>query len=251
MKVQTTRDWLDYVEAAGVLVSLVLALVALLFAKRSADAADESAQAADATAASAAEQAAHTRELVAIARNQHERLLRDINRRPEFGRPELRVETMFDAGDLTLGQLASLGHPFGAMGAAVAVRAVVLRASFENVGDRDADAALARIVVAASASVWRCGPWGQHSADVDLHDDSAMLQVNGREEPAHAHAWRISPLPPGQPEVLHVLLAVGAPGDYEVRLSIEHADAEPAEGRFVVAIPNAGEATVAALAASV
>ena len=61
--IEIARDWLDYAAALGVLVSLVLAAAALIYARKSAQAAKESADAAEKTATAATQEAEQTREL--------------------------------------------------------------------------------------------------------------------------------------------------------------------------------------------
>ena len=78
MRVDIVRDWVDYVQAAGVLVSLLLAAGALIYAKRSSDASADSARAAAATAAVAKEEIEHTRMLVRLASDQHERTVNGV-----------------------------------------------------------------------------------------------------------------------------------------------------------------------------
>ena len=245
MKVEIARDTLDYVEAAGVLVSLLLAAAALWFAKRSADSAKGSADAAEVTAAAATQEAEQTRKLVRIARDQHERLLAEAGRRPVLATPKLAFQTTREPGDLTIDQIHSMGYQLLAGEQVPVLWPVVVRATFENVGDRSADHVLARFAVPIQVGLWRSGPQGEHAENVDLQRREAMtLAAEGGEFPAHAHAWRIPHLPPNQPEALHALLVFLHPGEYEAELQAEHEQAEAVSQRFRLTVPQQGPAHV-------
>ncbi len=203
MKVEIARDLIDYIEATGVLASVVLALAALVYAKKSADAARGSAEAAETTAAAATQEAEQTRELVRIARDQHDRLVYEASRKPVLGTPTLSFQAMLDPGELTLGQIFAMGHQ-PSVGQPPVLWAVVVRAAFQNAGDKLAEQVLARFAVPDEVRRWRSGPHGEHAQDVDLHADDLTLAARGRESGAHTHSWRIPRLPPDQPpEALH------------------------------------------------
>jgi hypothetical protein len=247
VKTEIARDWVDYVEAVGVLVSLLLAAGALIYARKSSDAARGSAEAAETTAAAATQEAEQTRELVRLATDQHERLVRESSRRPVLAAPELSLQAMIDPGGLTMGQIASMGHRLHDLGQEIRLWPLVVRASFENIGDRAADRALARFLVPAEVGLWRSGPGGEHPEDVDLHGDGLTLSASGEASIAHAHAWRIQHLPPGQPEALHVLLVFREPGEYEAELQAQHEEVEPVSSRFLIRVPERGSAQVDAV----
>jgi len=61
---------------------------------------------------------------------------------------------------------------------------------------------------------------------------------------AHAHAWRIERLPPGQPEALHVLLVFPEPGEYAVLLQAHHEEADAVSRWFLITVPDRGSARV-------
>lgn len=109
VNVHIARDWVDYVEAAGVLVSLLLAGGALIYARKSSDAAAESGKAAATTAAAATQEAEQTRELLQLASDQHERLVKEASRRPVLARPVLVFQASIDRRQLTMGQIMSVG----------------------------------------------------------------------------------------------------------------------------------------------
>lgn len=119
-----------------------------------------------------------------------------------------------------------------------------VRASFENSGDKAADHTLARVLVPADVGLWRSGPAGEHAETVDLHDDELTLSAAGGDSTAHAHAWRIEHLPPGQSEALHVLLVFREPGEYEAELQAQHEEVEPVSRRFLIRVPERGSAQV-------
>jgi hypothetical protein len=246
VKVQIARDWVDYVQAVGVLVSLVLAGGALIYAKKSSTAAAESAEAAATTAAAATQEAEQTRELLRLASDQHQRLVREASRRPVLATPVLLFRASIDPDQLTLGQIMSMGALAlsDPVGEEVRLWPVVVKAVFENVGDKPADQTLARVSVPVEVGLWRAGPDGEHPQDVDLHDEDVNLSVPSGDSRAHAHSWRIQHLPPAQPEALHLLLVFRDPGDHEVELQAEHEEAEPVGQRFVIRVPEAGPAGV-------
>jgi hypothetical protein len=246
VEVEIARDVVDYAEAAGVLVSLVLAAGALIYAKKSSDAASGSARAAEVTASAATQEAEQTRELLRLAADQHERLVRESSRRPRIAAPSLEFQATVDPGELTLGQIAAMRHPLHELGQEIRLWPVVVRASFENIGDKAADQTLARFLVPTAVGLWPSGPRGEHVEDVDLHRDALALRAGGTESAAHAHAWRIRHFPPGQPEALHVLLVFPEPGDYEAELQTQHPDAEPMSRRFLISVPGNGPARVEA-----
>src|SRR4051794_31372281 len=93
VQVEIARDWVDYVEAVGVLLSLVFAAGALVYAKKSSDSAAESAQGAEKTAVAAVQGAEQTRELVRIASDEHDLVLRELRRRPVLAPPSLTFQT--------------------------------------------------------------------------------------------------------------------------------------------------------------
>ena len=246
VNVHIARDWVDYVEAAGVLVSLLLAGGALIYARKSSDAAAESAKAAATTAAAATQEAEQTRELLRLASDQHARLVREATRRPVLATPMLLFQASIDPGQLTMAQMMSmdalaLSDP---VGKEVLLWPVVARALFENIGDKPADQTLARFVVPVEVGLWRTSQDGERSQNVDLHDDDLTLSVPSGHSQAHAYSWRIQHLPPGQPEALHVLLVFREPGDYEVVLQAQHEEAEPVGQRFVIGVPEAGPSEV-------
>lgn len=144
MKVEVARDLIDYVEAAGVLASVVLALAALVYAKKSADAAQGSAEAAETTAAAATQESEQTRELVRIARDQHDRLVYEASRKPVLGTPTLSFQAMLDPGELTLGQIFAMGHQ-PSVGHPPVLWPVVVRAAFQNAGDKLAEPRLSAL----------------------------------------------------------------------------------------------------------
>lgn len=243
MKVEIARDWVDYVAAAGVLVSLLLAAGALIYAKVSSDAARGSAQAAETTAAAATQEAEQTRELLRLAADQHERLVRESSRSPVLAAPALCFQTMIDPGQLTLAQIASV-DPLHDFGQQIRLWPVVVRALFQNIGDKAADQTLARFVVPSEVGLWRSGPGGEHAQNVDLHADELTLRAATADSATYAHAWRIHHLPPGQPEALHVLLVFREPGEYEAELQAQHEEAEAVRGRFLIIVPETGAARV-------
>jgi hypothetical protein len=246
VNVHVVRDWIDYVEAGGVLVSLLLAAGALIYAKKSSESAAESAKAAATTADAATQEAKQTRELLRLASDQHERLVGEANRRPVLATPILLFQASLDPGHLTMAQMMSMGALAlsDQVGKEALVWPVVVRALFENIGDKPADQTLARLVVPVEVGVWRTSPDGEQSQNVDLHDDDLTLSVPSGHSHAHAHSWRIQHLPPGQPEALHVLLVFRTPGDYEVELQAQHEAAEPVSQRFAIRIPEAGASDV-------
>lgn len=244
MKLEIARDWFDYVQAVGILISLLLVAGALIYAKRSSDSAKESAQAAAATAAAARQEADQTRELLRIASDQHERLVRESRRRPVLAVPALSFQTTIESGRLTLGQIASMGALARRSDQPVLLWPVVVRAVFENVGDKAADQTLARFVVPTEVGLWRSGPEGEHPQVVDLHDDELTLTTPTGNSSTRSHSWRIQHLPPGQPEALHALVVFPAPGDYEVALQAQQEEAEPVSGRFLIQVAQCGPARV-------
>jgi hypothetical protein len=136
MTVEVARDWVDYVQAAGVLVSLVLAAGALVYAKKSSDAAADSATAADMTAAAATQEAAQTRELLRLAADQHERLITEASRRPVLAPPVLLFQASIETDQLSMAQMMSMEALPKYLGDEVRLWPVVVRASFENVGTK-------------------------------------------------------------------------------------------------------------------
>lgn len=246
------RDALDYIEAAGVLVSLILAGAALWFAKRSADAADRSAVAADdtaatasrtakaaeTTAAAATQEAAQTRELVEIARDQHRRLLDEASRAPEFSPPQLVIAKTLDPNMIPMGFLRDVDQMLDApMPREFTEWVIVFEATFRNVGNKAAEQALARFAVPDPVRLLRSGPAGEDLERVDLSPlKGYMLRLPGTELPAYAHAWRFY-LPPNQPEILYATLIFDEPGSYELELQIDHEDAELVRQRFMVTLP--------------
>jgi hypothetical protein len=244
MEVEITRDWVDYLGAAGVLVSLLLAAGALIYAKKSSDAARGSEKAAETTAAAASQEAQQTHELLRIAKDQHERLVTESSRRPVLAPPALSFQGMTHPDDLTLGQLESVAYTRPMLGQPIRLWPVVVQALFENIGDKAADRTLARFLVPLEVGLLRSGPRGEHAANVDLHRDELILKGRTGNQRAHVHAWRIQHLPPGQPEALHVLLLFTAPGDYEAELQAQHEEAEPVSRRFLIRVPASGAAQV-------
>lgn len=241
VEVEIARDWLDYVQAAGVLVSLLLAAGALVYAKKSSDAASESAHAAETTAAAATQEANQTRELLRLATDQHERLVSESRRRPLFAPPALAFRTTLDPSELTLGQIASMGRSWDDLGRHAELWPAVFSVSFENVGSKAADRALARVAVPVGVGLWRSGPRGEHPENVDLQPvETLTLRTPTGDSAVHAHAWRIPDLPPRQGETLHVLLVFPRLGDYEAELQAQHEDADPAAQRFLISVPRAG-----------
>ena len=241
---EIARDWLDYVAALGVLVSLVLAAAALIYARKSARAAQGSADAAETTATAATQEAEQTRELVRIAEDQHERLVEEANRRPVLATPTLSFETMCHPGELTMAQIFSVNYQVR-LGETPRLWLVVVRAAFQNVGDKLAEHVLARFIVPQEVGLWRSGPRGEHPTDVELDGDVLTLEARGTQTSAHAHGWRIPRLPPDEsPEGLHAVLVFGQPGEYEVELQADHEEAQAVSQRFRVTVPVQGSAEV-------
>lgn len=250
MKVDIVRDSFDYVQAAGVLVSLLLAAWALIYAKKSVDeakgsaeAAEKTAVAAETTAVAATQEAEQTRELLRIAADQHERLVSESSRRPVFAAPEIFLQGTMDPSALSLAQISAMGHQLQ-LGEQIPLWPVVARATFQNVGDKAADQTLARFLVPSEVGLWRSGPSGEHAEDVDLHADELTLASTDGDSTAHAHAWRIDHLPPRQPEAVHALLVFRQPGKYEVELQAQHQEADAVSRRFVISVPQTGPARI-------
>ena len=236
MRVAIVRDWVDYVQAAGVLVSLLLAAGALIYAKRSSDASADSARAAAATAAIAKEEIEHTRKLVRLASDQHDRLVSESKRRPVLAAPSLSLRSMFGADKLTLAQLASMGQPLHSLDLHPRLWPIVVEAAFENIGDKAADQTLARLILPIKVGLWRSDKDGEHSEDLDLQIYQLSLSSPAGADVAHSYSWRIPHLPPTQQEALHLLLVFRALGDYEVELQAQHEEAEPVVQRFLITV---------------
>lgn len=243
MEIEVARDWVDYVQAGGVLVSLVVAFIALVYAKKSADSAADSSAAAETTATAAAQEAEQTRELVDIARDQHARLLAESSRRPVFEPPALEIVRRIDPSQLTVDEMRGLNRRPNAMSG---LRPVLVRASFQNVGDKAADRTLAHFIVPAGVSFHRSSATGQQREVVDLHQHEVELDSPVGDAPAYGHSWRIPTFPPFQPEALHALLIFQAEGEYEVELAAAHEEASPMSQRFLIRIRPDFEAVVPA-----
>lgn len=79
------------------------------------------------------------------------------------------------------------------------------------------------------------GPAGDHPESVDLHDvEGLTLLAAGTAEPAHRLGWRVSHMPPNQPENVFLTLLLRREADYEIEISAEHPDAEAVARRFIV-----------------
>ena len=236
MRVEIARDWVDYVQAAGVLVSLLLAAGALIYAKRSSDASADSARAAAATAAIAMEEVEHTRKLLRLASDQHDRLITESKRRPVLAAPTLSLRSVFGANKLTMGQLRSLAVTPHSLDLSPRVWPAVFEVAFENVGDKAADQTLARVIHPIKVGLWRSDRNGEHSEDVDVQPCEVALKSPAGDEIAHVYSWRIPHLPPRQQEARHLLLVFRALGDYEVELQAQHEEAEPVVQRFLITV---------------
>jgi hypothetical protein len=151
---EVARDWLDYAEAAGALVSLLLAGIAAAFAWRSASDSNRSAVAAEQTAAAAAEEAKLSRQMVRhleeqleIERATRAELELERQRRPVLSEPTLSWLGQLDPGQLTVGLLREMGIQPGMGGRIMGVYPVIVRARFENVGQKVAEQVLVRCFV--------------------------------------------------------------------------------------------------------
>jgi hypothetical protein len=242
MTLEIARDWLDYVQAAGVFVSLLLAGGALAYAKKSADAASDSATDARETARSAADQAEQTRELLRLASIQHERLVEQASRRPAFAQPDMVWQTSLAPDDLSINQQMQAGviDLSSPVGEHVELWPVLVRTRITNSGDKPADQVLVRVVVPNIVTTWITSPSGEHPQDVDRQDEQgAALETPDGPVDAYAHAWRIAHLPPSQPESTHILFAFPKPGDYQVVLEAHHEEAGAVSERFVITVADA------------
>jgi hypothetical protein len=245
LEVEVAKDWLDYAQAFGVIGAVVLAIAALILAIRSASHSSRSAAAAERTANAAAEQAARSRLAageaeLAIDRTGREIPRREGSRRPRFAipgregsrRPRFATPALVLASTLPSERLPiddSVGMT------AITFWPVVVRATFENVGDETAEQAVARFLVPETVGLMRSGPAGEDRTRVDLHrGDDVALKAGDERPSAHAYAWRVARLEPGQLEVLHATLAFHVPGEFEVELQIENEEAAPVSQRFAI-----------------
>ncbi len=239
--IEVARDWLDYVEAFGAAGSLALAVVAAIFARRSANDSSRSAKAAEQTAVAAREEASLSRQMVGrleeqleIEKAERDHRQMERGRRPLLEQPALTYMTDFSADDLPMGVLMDLGVEPELGSSVTGFYPIIVRAEFVNDGDKAADRMLASIAVPESVTLLICGPQGEHVQRVAPHAvDSLTLRGDG-EEPARRHTWRIAHMPPGQPEAAHLMLLLPREQEYEVMLQAEHPDADPAQGYFLV-----------------
>jgi hypothetical protein len=111
---------------------------------------------------------------------------------------------------------------------------------------------LARVAVPQSVELMPSGPAGDHPERVDLHAiDGLTLLAAGAQEPAHQFNWRVSHMPPNQPENIFLTLVLRREADYEIEISAEHPEAEAVTRRFIVSVhdvrpvPGGGAAGIA------
>jgi hypothetical protein len=183
-----------------------------VLAIRSAQDSGRSADAAEKTAKAAREEADQSRELVEIARQQHTMLLEERQRRPVLA-VDLEIDTTMEA--------VSGGVP------------VVFKAIFRNGGEKAADGALVTVFAPRDIHFFPCTAGGGMGQRVDLVDVPDELTSHGTTEPSHVHAWRIDPLPQARTRPGSAPLD----GLYELRIRLEHQDAEKkADRRFAVVV---------------
>jgi hypothetical protein len=239
--VEVARDWLDYVEALGAIGSLVLAIVAAVFAWRSANDSSRSARAAEETAEAATEEAALSRQMVKrleeqleIEKAERDHRQKERRRKPLLEPPSLTYMTDFSPDELPMGVLMDLGVEPELGSSVSGLYPIVVRAEFLNNGDKAADQMLASITVPASVTLLLCGPRGEHVQRIAPHPVDSMTLRGDGEESARRHGWRIEHMPPHQPEATHLMLLLPNQQEYEVVVQAEHPDAEAVQDRFLV-----------------
>ncbi|MGN6816894.1 MAG: hypothetical protein ACTHK3_12555 [Solirubrobacterales bacterium] len=240
--IEIARDWLDYAEAIGAVVSLLLAAIAAAFAWRSASDSSRSATAAEQTATAAAEEASLSRQMVKhleeqleIERTTRSELERERQRRPILSAPTLNWLGRLDPGQLTVGLLREMGIQPGMGGRISGIKPVVVRARFQNIGDKVAEQVLVRCLVPAGVVPLESGPRGDTRGRPDLRvAESTSLRSPAGEAEAREFSWRIGHLPPHQSEDAHLTLVLRSAGEYEVLLELEHPEADTVQNTFLV-----------------
>lgn len=221
MEVAIGRDWLDYVQALGGIVGVLIAVVAAWFAatsardaarssesaRRTADAAERTADAAEETAASSKLEAEHSQKLLEqvqiqleLQQEEHAVLMAESKRQPKV-RPVLSMEKM----ETSAAGPTSVFFQFGG----------------GNDGSKTAEQALLLLLTPRTVELASCNLDGSNPKSILPTDQDYTLEANGEQVLSHS-LNKTRDLRPNISELEGARLTFTKPGHYEIRLKVTH-----------------------------